>query len=79
MPILLDGTIDGILLCPHEDWQVVPGDPSGSLYWHYMVRPAPTLVGLWLHMQFDGVIRGAWAIFPGAQPTVQPWRDPGGG
>ncbi len=23
--------------------------------------------------------RGAWAIFPGAQPTEQPRRDPGGG
>ncbi len=22
---------------------------------------------------------GAWAIFPGAQPTDQPRRDPGGG
>ncbi len=22
--------------------------------------------------------RGAWAIFPGAQPTEQPRRDPGG-
>ncbi len=25
------------------------------------------------------ILRGAWAIFPGAQPTEQPRRDPGGG
>ncbi len=23
-----------------------------------------------------GSARGAWAIFPGAQPTEQPWRVP---
>ncbi len=27
----------------------------------------------------DPKIRGAWAIFPGAQPTEQPRHNPGGG
>ncbi len=31
------------------------------------------------HLVLLAVCQGAWAIFPGAQPTEQPQRDPGGG
>ncbi len=30
-------------------------------------------------MPYVTINRGAWAIFPGAQPTEQPQHGPGGG
>ncbi len=55
------------------------GDPNASVSLQVTLHVARLVTIANFCCQADRKGRGAWAIFPGAQPTEQPRRDPGGG